>query len=490
MKYRVNFNTFSLSAVIAILFFFGSDTCAERVRNPVWAGSFYPAQQSVLSDTINQLTARAKLTQIQLPPSDKPLKALIMPHAGYIYSGLTAAHTYRVLSGKKFKKIILVGPDHRVGFPNFAISDVDAYKTPLGDITLHKDAEKLRNRSSLFNSIPVSDKSEHSLEVILPFLQLYLPRFELIPVVIGQQVDIEQLVAAIRAVLDSQTLFVASSDLSHYLPYDQAVESDRETINMILKLEYEKLLTKDNAACGKLPILTIIKMAKQFSWQPVLLHYSNSGDTQGGKDRVVGYAAIAFYGGLSMKQLNHNQGQALVKLARYTISNKIGGRIEKPGILEKALTDDDLKARCGTFVTLHIDGQLRGCIGSLTSSESILDGIKSNALNAAFNDYRFSPLTVEELDKIDIEISVLTDPMPLEFKDGNDLISKLRANVDGVIIRKGGASATFLPQVWEQLPDPADFLSNLCRKAGLSTNAWEKPGLKVLTYQVQYFEEE
>ena len=185
------------------------------------------------------------------------------------------------------------------------------------------------------------------------------------------------------------------------------------------------------------------------------------------------------------------QGQVLVKLARHIIMEKLGSKTNdtESDSFTRAMPDEDFKSHCGTFVTLKIKGQLRGCIGNLTSTETVWDGIKSNAINAAFHDPRFSPLTDKELDQTEIEVSILTEPRPLEYQNGQDLTNKLRVRVDGVIIRKGHASATFLPQVWEQLPQPEKFLSHLCMKAGLSADAWKGPELEVLTYQVQYFEE-
>jgi AmmeMemoRadiSam system protein A len=236
-------------------------------------------------------------------------------------------------------------------------------------------------------------------------------------------------------------------------------------------------------------------MARQHNWHPVLLHYSNSGDTAGDRSRVVGYAAIAFYGGLSMKHrkdslqsLNEEQGQKLVKLARQTIAERLGKRSGK--VDQESMTDSVFKEKRGTFVTLTINKQLRGCIGNLDSTDSIVDGIERNAVNAAFRDPRFPPLKAKELDRVDIEVSILTDPQQLEYRDSKDLLSKLRVNVDGVILRKGAFSATFLPQVWEQLPQPETFLSHLCTKAGLPSDTWQKGHLEILTYQVQYFEEE
>ena len=468
---------------------------AENIRKPAYAGSFYPSGKPEIENTINILTSKAKETHFIIP-AGKSLKALILPHAGYIYSGLTASHASLVLSENKFSKVILLGPDHRVGFAGCAISDSDIYETPLGPVRLHKDAAKLRLQKELFHSIPVSDKNEHSLEVVLPFLQTYLNKFELVPIVVGSG-DYNKIAGAIDPILDDKTLLVASSDLSHYLPYKEAAQRDKETISMVLNLEKEKLIKHDNSACGKIPLLTIMSLAGKYGWKPALVHYSNSGDTAGDRSRVVGYAAIAFYGEPSMEnenisnRLNEKQGQILLKLARKTISEELRIKSKKEQILPASdLEEKSLQRKSGTFVTLKINKQLRGCIGTLEASGPIVEGVKRNAINAAFNDYRFSPLTAKEFDKVEIEISILSEPEPLEYKDSNDLIKKLRPNVDGVIIRKGHASATFLPQVWEQLKRPEDFLSHLCAKAGLPSDSWKNSKLEVLTYNVQYFEEE
>ncbi|MGD9366504.1 MAG: AmmeMemoRadiSam system protein A, partial [Desulfobacteraceae bacterium] len=185
------------------------------------------------------------------------------------------------------------------------------------------------------------------------------------------------------------------------------------------------------------------------------------------------------------------QGHALVALARQTLLARFNRKIpqEAKAQLEARLQDDTFKAQCGVFVTLKIGGQLRGCIGSLVGREALADGVRTNALNAAFNDPRFSPLTEAELDRVSIEVSVLTESQPLAYESATDLISKLRPKIDGVTVRRGFASATFLPQVWEQLPDTKAFLSHLCVKAGMTGDAWRQGSLEVETYQVQYFEE-
>lgn len=190
------------------------------------------------------------------------------------------------------------------------------------------------------------------------------------------------------------------------------------------------------------------------------------------------------------KQLTEKQGQFLVRLARETIAKKLGLAVAGDRSLSATdLADPIYQEKRGTFVTLKIKKQLRGCIGCLTPSETILAGIQRNAVNAAFNDPRFPALTAPELEQAEIEISILTTPGKLEYNDGNDLVTKLRTNIDGVIISQGLARATFLPQVWEQLPRPEDFLTHLCSKAGLPPDAWRQGTLEVSIYQVQYFHE-
>ena len=473
----------------------GTTAHAENIRKPVFAGSFYPASPEELSALIKQLVNRITVSHANHPPQSS-LKALIIPHAGYIYAGWTAAHISSAVDGNRFSRIIVMGPDHRIGFEGCAVSNAAAWETPLGRIRLDEGADRLRRKNALFRPIPASDRLEHSVEVVLPYLQYFFKKFKLIPIVCGRGQDLPEKTAAILdPLLDQNTLVVASSDLSHYLSYQEAIEKDHETIESILTLNADELRKRDNAACGKVPILVLIDMARRHHWQPVLLHYSNSGDTAGDRSRVVGYASIAFYGGSPMKNhagslqsLNERQGQILVKLARQTISQKLGRRPIK--IDPDALKDSVLQEKRGTFVTLTIDKQLRGCIGNLEARDSIVAGVERNAVNAAFHDPRFAPLNVDELDRLDIEVSILTEPRPLEYRDSNDLISKLRVNVDGVILQKGSASATFLPQVWEQLPQPEKFLSHLCMKAGLPAATWKKGHLDISTYQVQYFEEE
>lgn len=468
---------------------------AAEVRPPAWAGSFYPADPDKLSAAIDDYTSRAAATR-PVTPDRSRLRAIVMPHAGYPYSGWTAAHAGLVLKPGAFSKVILLGPDHRVGFKNASVSGADFYQTPLGKIPVHHDAEVLRGSPPLFRNIATSDREEHSLEVVLPFLQRYLGDFALVPMVLGDAAPVA-IASTLFPFIDKKTLLVISSDLSHYLPYNEAVVKDRHTIDQLLAGDAAALAAADNNACGKNGLLVLLELARRLNWQPVLLHYANSGDTAGARDRVVGYATLAFYETEMEKtmqepgQLSPEQGQNLIKLVRQTISGRLGRPVEQAAAEKLAgeLATPAYQEKRGVFVTLHKDGQLRGCIGSLTGYRPIAEGVREHALNAAFNDPRFRPVTTDELAALDIEVSILSEPSPLTYRDGANLLKRLRPGVDGVIIRLGGASATFLPQVWEQLPDPEAFLSHLCQKAGLPAQEWRQGRLEVLTYQVRYFDE-
>jgi AmmeMemoRadiSam system protein A len=193
-----------------------------------------------------------------------------------------------------------------------------------------------------------------------------------------------------------------------------------------------------------------------------------------------------------MSGFTSKQGKLLVQLARQTIGEKLGRPQSAAAAadLEQQLNDDIFQAHRACFVTLTIADRLRGCIGSLAAVEPLTVNIEKNAINAAFHDPRFKPLSAAEFEQAAIEISVLSEPRTLEYSGRQDLLRKLRPGVDGVIIRKDNASATFLPQVWEQLPEPHQFMTHLCTKAGLSPRAWQDSDLEVKTYQVQYFKED
>mgnify|MGYP006287718179 CR=1 FL=1 len=267
---------------------------AGEVRKPAVAGTFYPADPDELTRTIDQMTRQARKDPVKDLP-DRPLKALIMPHAGYPYSGPVAARAAQVLTGQSFSKVVIMAPDHRVGFDKGAISGVDSYQTPLGRVNLHTDAARLQKQYNMFRPVAASDQREHAVEVILPFLQTWLSDFEIIPIVFGKNGNTETYAGAVETVVDSNTLIIVSTDLSHYLPYEKAVSRDHRTIDIITSLKPQKLAADPGRACGWKPLLVLMEMAGDKNWDPRLLHYANSGDTAGRRDQVVGYATITFY---------------------------------------------------------------------------------------------------------------------------------------------------------------------------------------------------
>jgi AmmeMemoRadiSam system protein A len=239
-------------------------------------------------------------------------------------------------------------------------------------------------------------------------------------------------------------------------------------------------------ACGKLPILTVMHLARQKGWQARLLDLRNSGDAAGDKSRVVGYSAIAFYA-VPTQAFTPEERQRLLALARSSLTEVVTkGRL--PAAATNGYSAKFIQPK-GCFVTLTKHGELRGCIGHILPQEALYRAVMDNAHSAALRDPRFPPVQPDELDKIEVEVSVLTEPQPLAFSSPEDLLAKLRPHKDGVVLKIGGSGATFLPQVWEQLPDKTEFLEHLARKAGCPASAWRNPGTLVYTYQVEAFSE-
>ncbi len=253
------------------------------MRKPAVAGMFYPEKKEELKKIVDGFLERGKGVKFQ-----GELKALIVPHAGYVYSGIVAGAGFKLLTGKNvrhYKKIILLGPSHQAYFSGAAIAAED-FETPLGVVKVGDVSKWLTEK--LIVEMPEAHRKEHCLEVELPFLQEILSKFELSALVLGE-VDEEKLAEAIRQFIDNNTLIVVSSDLSHYLPYETAVKKDKETINKILTFNFSHF-----EACGERPIKVLMHLAKSLNWKPFLIDYKNSGDTAGDKNRVVGYTAIGY----------------------------------------------------------------------------------------------------------------------------------------------------------------------------------------------------
>jgi len=238
-------------------------------------------------------------------------------------------------------------------------------------------------------------------------------------------------------------------------------------------------------ACGIYAILILMDIAKRNEWKAKIIDYKNSGDVTGDKSRVVGYSSIVFY---SEKEelLTKEEQKFLLNLARETVESYVKNK-KKPKVDETKLTPAMKKVQ-GCFVTLNKNNNLRGCIGHILPQEELYKCIIDNAVNAAVNDHRFNPVTEDELNDIEIEISVLTVPQRLEFSSGDDLKNKLRPNIDGIVLKSGFHQSTYLPQVWEQIPNKESFLSNLCMKGGMAIDCWKDKSTEVYTYQAFVFD--
>lgn len=441
------------------------------------AGMFYPAPPAVLRQSVEQLLAAVGSTSGPQP------KALIVPHAGYIYSGSTAARAYALLVpwAKALRRVVLLGPTHRVAVNGLALPEATAFATPLGEVGI--DAAAVAAIADLPQVVrsDVVHAQEHSLEVHLPFLQTVLADFELLPLAVGRASP-----EAVAEVLERlwggpETLILISSDLSHFLPYANAQQIDASTCQRILQLQNN---IQPKEACGAFPVNGLLLAARQHGLRPQLLAACNSGDTAGDRQRVVGYAAFAFAEGNPVSaQTTNTLGDSLLKLARQAINRHFG----QP---TATFTVDlpELQKSGASFVTLTQNGQLRGCIGSLQAWRPLAQDVQQNALAAALRDPRFKPLTAEELARTRVEVSLLTAPEPMQFSSEADLLGQLRPGVDGIILSAGPHRATFLPQVWEQLPTPQAFMAQLKRKAGLAADYWGDE-VRVERYGVQKWKE-
>ena len=406
---------------------------------------FYPGDARALAAEVDDLLGTvAEPSRIGYP------KALIVPHAGYVYSGAVAARAYEALAPARgrVKRVVLLGPTHRVAVKGLAASSASAFATPLGDVRIDAGVRALVRD---LPQVVISDAAhalEHSLEVQLPFLQKTLGDFALAPFAVGMASVREVAEVLERLWGGRETLIVISTDLSHYHAYEEARAIDGATIERIARfatdLDHEE-------ACGATPLNGLLAAAREKRLGLKLLSACNSGDTAGGRDRVVGYSAFALY----------EDGATLLAIARGAIEAKLTGR---PSELASAPW---LEQPGATFVTLTKEGELRGCIGSLEPARALADDVAQNALGAAFRDPRFPPLGADEWPQCRVEVSLLSTPKPIHFAGEADLIAQLEPAEDGVILEADGKRATFLPQVWDDVRDPRAFLVQLVRKAGL-----------------------
>lgn len=465
-------------------------------REPAVAGSFYPADADTLRAEVDGF-----LDAAQAEGTDG-VQAVIVPHAGYVFSGATAAEAFaRIDPATRYKRVFLLGPSHRASFDGASV-DVACgrYATPLGELEVDLAAcRALMEADSVFAHVPRAHEQEHCLEVELPFLQERLREVPpLVPVIIGttDYAKLRRIAAALRPYFTPDNLFVVSSDFSHYPSYEDAVEADRATGDAILSASPDAFLEAiaDNAsrrvprlltsACGQAPIAVLLMLVQQAGGlQMEHLAYCNSGDSPyGGRDRVVGYHAFAVtrVAGQAFT-LSDEEKSFLLQTARRSIEGALSG--DSVSCDTSRLTDK-LRMDCGAFVTLHKHGKLRGCIGRLVGVRPLYLTVAEMARAAAFEDPRFRPVRAEELPDIRIDISVLS---PLKRIHSAD---ELQLGRHGIFIVKGVHQGTFLPQVARETHwTKEEFLGHCARdKAGLSWDGWHDAELYV--YEAEVFDED
>lgn len=500
-----------------------AQTAPQEVWDPQVAGRFYPENEIALKDQINTF-----LNNIPKQPLKGRPIALISPHAGYQYSGQVAAYGYNAIKDTRFTRVIILSPTHfKSGrrFRGASILNAKNFKTPLGLIPVDQEAcNQLLNpltssndkKTTLWGSFEGAYQGEHSLETQLPFLQMSLNTFKLIPIMIGILIedDFDRIADALRPLINDQTLLVVSSDFTHYgegfgyVPFKKDIEKnitalDNGAFEQIRNKDFEGLKKYRKATgintCGIMPIELLLKLLPD-NVSCEILNYDTSGHQSKDFSFSVSYASIIFTKPLETKSglhtpkeetLNTEQSfltteekETLLSLARNTLATYTKtGHPPKLEPLFVKLTPR-LKEKYGVFVTLKKCGELRGCIGHTIPSTSLFQGVVENTVNSSSRDWRFSPVVPKEVSDIIIEISVLSKPKKISRPDD------FTVGKEGVIIRKGHASALFLPQVAkEQGWDRAETFCHLCQKAGLSRNAWKEDDMEFYVFTADVFHE-
>lgn len=467
------------------------------------AGSWYPDDAKALRGQFRRFFDKAETT----PQED--LVALILPHAGYRYSGQTAVAGLKA-TARQYDRIVVVGPSHRVPMEEiFSVPLVTHYETPLGRTALDVAFIRRLLGYPVFQNVPHAHQNEHSVQIELPLLQFRNADFKLVPIVAGHcsLETICKAAAILKSMVDERTLVVISSDFVHYgtsygyVPFTENIPQQITNLDMGA---FKFIETRDEQGfldyrertgatiCGHIPIALLLSMLDE-SARAELVEYTTSGQLEGDYSRSVSYLSITFRGawpeGSLAEPATHDvemhddDRERLIRLARETIGYVLEHR-KVPDMSELGLViNDALKLPRGAFVTLKKDGNLRGCIGDIFPCRPLYKSVFTNALNAAFADRRFPSLGKEEWDDISIEISALTRPRPVPS------YRSIRIGIDGVVLNKNGRSAVFLPQVaGEQGWNLDQTLTQLALKAGLKADDWQQ-GASFLVFQADVFRE-
>ncbi len=474
----------------------------QRVRQAAVAGSFYPSGPKELSAMIDDLLAR-----VTEPRISDPILAAVAPHAGYPYSGPVAAYTYAQLKGRGYKRVIVIAPTHYVAFNYTSIYDGDAYATPLGAVPVDKAfARELQKMSATMKLSgeghnPTSAGGEHAVEVQLPWLQKVLGSFEIVPIVMGDQSyeNSRALGVALAKLLKKEgkpeeTLVLASSDLSHYHVYDDAVKIDHKTLSALEAWDYFSMSRNFQSrppiweACGGAPIVAAMIYAERMgASQARVLKYANSGDVTGDRSRVVGYSADVFVKASAAKaaetpfSLSDAEKSELLALARKSVEHVVrnGDAYDPPASASATLNQER-----GAFTTLHKNGELRGCIGYTSAAKPLYITVRDTATLAAMRDPRFQQVSASELPSLSYEISVLS---PLRRVTD---VQQIKIGEHGLLMKNGDSEGLLLPQVpAEQKWDRQTFLEQTCRKAGMNANCWKEDETDIFSFTAVVFGE-
>lgn len=465
-----------------------SQQTEQIVRPATQAGRFYEGDPQRLSHEVDSFLAlHARDTAY------KQVAALVVPHAGYYFSGNVAASAYMTLHPEKqYERIFLLGPSHHEWLNGASVnSEVDSYATPLGNVMVDREtAWQLINSDSVFTYRPEAHDREHCLEVQLPFLQRRLHDVPpIVPIVISTNdfSKLKRMAEVLKPYYNNNNLFIISSDFSHYPAYSDACEVDARTGKAVESGDVTKfieaieanaesgVLNLATSACGEFAIITLMCMLDENDEVKHLM-YQNSGDIDGhDPTRVVGYHAFAVLRNQKKQDfvLSSQEKRLLKEIAQKSIRDSLDGKSTKTFSLANQYPN--LNRKCGAFVSLHKHGQLRGCIGHFGEDVPLYEIVAEMAKAAAFNDPRFNPLRREELNDIDIEISVLT-PMRRIYS-----LEEFQLHRHGIYIRKGYQSGTYLPQVADEVNwTKEEFVAHCSRdKAGLGWDGWRDAELYV-----------
>jgi len=492
-----------LAAAICGLTAWSGTATEEKIMISQLPGKWYKADPTALRQDIQGYLKAAK---VQV---DKPVIALILPHAGYQYSGPVAGYGLKAIAGKSYSRVIIIGPSH-YGLPADIISvpSFTQIQTPLGKVPLDLAAVRKLRGCRLVHDYSKLHKLEHSDQIHLPMLQVVLKNFQVVPIMVGPLSGDAVIAAgnAIRSIIDDHTLVLVSSDFTHYganyhyLPFPvnakTALELDKldhQAFNLIQKKDLsgfsDFIDQTGDTICGEDAIRILLAMLPT-SATVQLLKYDTSGRQSGNYEMSVSYAAFAVTGAWGRRgqstddpdvgKLDDNDRRTLTDLARKTLEWYLT-KNDYPDLKDLNITaTPNLKLDRAVFVTLHKNGDLRGCIGEIYPSRPLYMAVMRRAIDAAVNDYRFAPVTAAELPSLDIEISVLTPPSPV-VKWTDIVLGR-----DGIIMEKSGQRCVFLPQVpTEQKWDLETTLNHLAVKGGFSQDAWrDKNGFMVFQADV------